>query len=171
MAALFVISFILVLVLRSVKLGIISLLPNLSPAFMAFGLWGYTVSQVGLAVSVMIAMTMGIVVDDTVHFLSKYRRARQEHRASAEEAVVYAFKTVGSPILVTTLILVGGFTVLSFSGFQINANMGAMTAITIIFALLMDFFFLPSLLVKFDGEAKKSGCRSSSTVITEQQEL
>jgi predicted RND superfamily exporter protein len=152
-AALLVISLILALVLRSFKLGLISLLPNLSPAFMAFGLWGYTVGQVGLAVSVMIAMTMGIVVDDTVHFLSKYRRARKEHRVSAEDAVIYAFKTVGSPILVTTLILVAGFTVLSFSGFQINANMGAMTAITLVFALIMDFFLLPALLVMLEGGA------------------
>jgi hypothetical protein len=151
--ALFVISLILALLLRSVKLGLISLLPNLSPAFMAFGLWGYTVGQVGLAVSVMMAMTMGIVVDDTVHFLSKYRRARREHGAGAEEAVLYAFRTVGSPILATTLILVAGFTVLAFSGFQINANMGAMTAITIVFALIMDFFFLPSLLIKLEGGA------------------
>ncbi len=160
-AALVVISVILAVVLRSVKLGLISLLPNLSPAFMAFGLWGYTVSQVGLAVSVMIAMTMGIVVDDTVHFLSKYRRAHKEHRVPAEEAVIYAFKTVGSPILVTTLILVAGFTVLSFSGFQINANMGTMTAITIVFALIMDFFFLPALLVKLEGEAPDPGAAAS----------
>ncbi len=158
--ALLVISLILVFVLRSFKLGLISLLPNLSPAFMAFGLWGYTVGQVGLAVSVMIAMTMGIVVDDTVHFLSKYQRARREHRTSAEEAVVYAFKTVGSPILVTTLILVAGFLVLSFSGFEINSNMGSMTAITIFFALIMDFFFLPALLVKIDS---KTGTKTQET--------
>lgn len=169
MVALLVISLILALVLRSFKLGLISLLPNLSPAFMAFGLWGYTVSQVGLAVSVMIAMTMGIVVDDTVHFLSKYRRARKEHRVSAEEAVIYAFKAVGSPILVTTVILVGGFTALSFSGFQINANIGAMTAITIVFALIMDFFFLPSLLIKMDGESTSARSAESNVVIEKQE--
>ncbi len=168
-AALLVISLILAIVLRSFKLGLISLLPNLSPAFMAFGLWGYTVSQVGLAVSVMIAMTMGIVVDDTVHYLSKYRRARREHRVTAEEAVIYAFKTVGAPILVTTLILVAGFTVLSFSGFQINANMGSMTAMTIIFALIMDFFFLPSLLIKLEGR-KTTDCLATSKTMPEKQE-
>lgn len=160
--ALLLISALLTLVLRSFKLGLVSLLPNLAPAFMAFGLWGYIVGQVGLAVSVMMAMTMGIVVDDTVHFLSKYRRALREHGASAPEAVVYAFKTVGAPILVTTLILAAGFTVLAFSGFQINANMGAMTAITIVFALIMDFFFLPALLVLLEGRlpAEKAGSNS-----------
>jgi len=149
--ALVLISMIMIIVLRSFKLGLISLLPNLAPAFMGFGLWGYMVGQVGLAVSVMIAMTMGIVVDDTVHFMSKYRRGRIEYDLSAEDAVRFAFKMVGSPIWITTIILVGGFTVLSFSGFQINSHMGVMTAITIVFALILDFFFLPTLLLKLEG--------------------
>ncbi|MBL4902400.1 MMPL family transporter [Desulfocapsa sp. AH-315-G09] len=148
--ALVLISFIMILALRDFKLGILSLIPNLTPAFMAFGIWGIFVGQVGLAVSVMIAMTLGIVVDDTVHFLSKYQRARKEHNMSPEDAVRYVFKTVGSAIWITTLALVGGFGVLSFSSFQINAHMGAMTTITIIFAIILDFFFLPTLLLKLD---------------------
>lgn len=149
--ALILISLIMTIALRDFKLGILSLLPNLTPAFMAFGVWGLVVGQVGLAVSVMIAMTLGIVVDDTVHFLSKYQRARREHGMNAEDAVRYAFTTVGSAIWVTTLALVGGFTVLAFSGFQINSHMGAMTAVTIVFALILDFFFLPTLLIKLEG--------------------
>ena len=148
--ALVLISIIMIIVLRSLKLGLISLLPNLTPAFMGFGLWGFLVGQVGLAISVMIAMTMGIVVDDTVHFMSKYRRGRTEHNLSPEDAVRFAFTMVGSPIWITTITLVGGFTVLSFSGFQINAHMGVMTATTIVFALIMDFFFLPTLLMKME---------------------
>jgi predicted RND superfamily exporter protein len=151
--ALVLISLIMIVAMRDVKLGLISLAPNLTPAFMAFGVWGYAVGQVGLAVSVMIAMTLGIVVDDTVHFLSKYQRARKEHGMNAEDAVRYAFNTVGSAIWVTTLALVGGFGVLSFSGFQINAHMGAMTTITIVFAIILDFFFLPSLLLKLESKS------------------
>jgi predicted RND superfamily exporter protein len=149
--ALVLISLIMILALRDIKLGILSLAPNLIPAFMAFGVWGLFVGQVGLAVSVMIAMTLGIVVDDTVHFLSKYQRGRKEHNMTPEDAVRYAFNTVGSAIWVTTLALVGGFGVLSFSGFQINAHMGAMTTITIIFAIILDFFFLPTLLLKLES--------------------
>ncbi len=149
--ALVLISLIMIAALQDVKLGLVSLAPNLTPAFMAFGVWGYAVGQVGLAVSVMIAMTLGIVVDDTVHFLSKYQRARKEHGMNAEDAIRYAFNTVGSAIWVTTLALVGGFGVLSFSGFQINSHMGAMTTITIIFAIILDFFFLPSLLLKLES--------------------
>lgn len=149
--ALIFISLIMILALRDFRLGLLSLLPNLTPAFMAFGVWGLFVGQVGLAVSVMIAMTLGIVVDDTVHFLSKYKRARMEHGMNAEDAVRYAFTTVGTAIWVTTIALVGGFTVLAFSGFQINSHMGSMTAITIIFALILDFFFLPTLLLKLEA--------------------
>jgi len=149
--ALILISLIMIVALHDIKLGLLSLIPNLIPAFMAFGVWGHFVGQVGLAVSVMIAMTLGIVVDDTVHFLSKYQRARKEHSMDAEDAVRYAFDTVGSAIWVTTLALVGGFGVLSFSGFQINAHMGAMTTITIIIAIILDFFFLPTLLLKLES--------------------
>jgi uncharacterized protein len=150
--ALVLISFIMILALRDIKFGILSLAPNLTPAFMAFGVWGIFVGQVGLAVSVMIAMTLGIVVDDTVHFLSKYQHGRKKHGMNPEDAIRYAFNTVGSAIWVTTLALVGGFGVLSFSGFQINAHMGAMTTITIIFAIILDFFFLPTLLLKLDSD-------------------
>lgn len=149
--ALVLISLIMIVALRDIKLGILSLVPNLTPAFMAFGVWGLVVGQVGLAVSVMIAMTLGIVVDDTVHFLSKYQRARKEHGMNPEDAIRYAFNTVGTAIWVTTLALVGGFGVLSFSGFQINAHMGAMTTITIVLAIILDFFFLPTLLLKLES--------------------
>ncbi|XCN71251.1 MAG: MMPL family transporter [Candidatus Electrothrix aestuarii] len=149
--ALSLISVIMIFVLRSVKLGLLSLLPNIAPAFMGFGIWGYAVGQVGLAVSVLIAMTMGIVVDDTVHFLAKYQRGRKEQGMSAEEAVRFAFRTVAAPMWISTATLVSGFIVLACSGFQINAHMGSMTAITISFALLLDFFFLPVLLLRFDG--------------------
>lgn len=148
--ALVLISLLMIIALRSFRLGILSLMPNLFPAFMALGVWGIFVGQVGLTVSVMIAMTLGIVVDDTVHFLSKYQRGRNEHSMSSEDAIRYAFRTVGSAIWVTTLALVSGFGVLAFSGFQVNAHMGAMTAITIVFALILDFFFLPTLLMKLE---------------------
>ncbi|MDU9047713.1 MAG: MMPL family transporter [Candidatus Electrothrix sp. Rat3] len=151
--ALGLISLIMVIVLRSVKLGVLSLIPNIAPAFMGFGVWGYAVGQVGLAVSVLIAMTMGIVVDDTVHFLAKYQRGRTEQGMMPEEAVRFAFRTVAAPMWISTVTLVGGFIVLACSGFQINAHMGSMTAITISLALLLDFFFLPVLLLRFDRSA------------------
>lgn len=145
--ALFIISFILIFALRSVKTGIISLLPNLVPASMAFGLWGMFNGEIGMSLAVVAGMTLGIVVDDTVHFLSKYLRARREQGLSADEAVRYAFNTVGVALVVTTVILVAGFMVMATSHFQMNSDMGLMTAITILLALIADFLFLPPLLM------------------------
>lgn len=148
--ALVLISGIIIFALRSFKIGMISLIPNLVPAGMAFGLWGLIVGQVGLGLSVVSAMSLGIVVDDTVHFLSKYRRARREHGMDAVEAVKYSFQTVGKALWTTSIILVIGFFALSFSGFKMNSDMGLLTAIAIIFALLADFLFLPPLLMRLE---------------------
>jgi len=148
--ALVLISAILIIALKSFRIGFLSLIPNLAPAFMSFGVWGMLVGQVGLAVSVIVSLTLGIVVDDTIHFLSKYLRARREKELQPSEAVRYAFNTVGTAMWVTTLALVTGFFILSFSGFSINSQMGLLSAITISLALLLDFLFLPTLLMKID---------------------
>ena len=150
--ALALISMILILALRSVKLGFLSLIPNLVPAAMGFGLWGIFVGQVGLALSVVTSMTLGIVVDDTVHFLSKYLRARREKRLPPPDAVRYAFRTVGHALFVTSVVLVAGFLVLATSSFELNSGMGLMSAIVISLALLTAFFLLPPLLMKIEGD-------------------
>lgn len=149
--ALVLISGILLVALRSVRIGLLSIIPNLVPIGMAFGLWGMLVGQVGLALSVVAGVTIGIVVDDTVHFLSKYVRAQRERGLSPEDAVRYAFSTVGTALWVTSLVLVVGFGILAFSAFELNAGMGLLTAITIALALAADFLFLPPLLMKFGG--------------------
>ena len=148
--ALILISGVLLIALRSFKIGIISLLPNLAPAVLAFGVWGIFVGQVNLGLSTVITMTLGIVVDDTVHFLSKYLRARREQGLSAEDAVRYAFSSVGRALIVTSIILVIGFSILSLSSFDLNGSMGRMTAMTIAFALIADMTALPALLMTVD---------------------
>ena len=148
--ALILISIILVFALKSFKIGLLSLIPNLIPAALAFGVWGIAVGQVGLALSVVTGMTLGIVVDDTVHFLSKYLRARREKNLDSQDAVRYAFNTVGLALLVTSIVLIAGFFVLTFSAFTLNSNMAIMTAVTIIFAIVADFLLLPPILMALD---------------------
>ncbi len=149
--ALVLISLILMLALRSIRYGLISLIPNLAPTAMAFGFWSLINGQIGLSISVVAAMTLGIVVDDTVHFLSKYLRARREQGLSAEDAIRYAFSTVGVALWVTSAALITGFLVLSTSSFELNSGMGLLTAIVIAFALIADFLFLPPLLLTLDN--------------------
>ena len=150
--ALILISLILIFALRSLKIGLLSLIPNLIPAALAFGAWGIVVGQIGLALSVVTGMTLGIVVDDTVHFLSKYLRARREKGLNSQDAVRYAFNTVGLALVVTSIVLIAGFFVLTFSAFQLNSNMAFMTAVTIFFAIVADFLLLPPLLMALDGK-------------------
>jgi len=149
--ALVLISLTLIIALKSLKIGMLSMLPNLVPAAMAFGIWGIFVGQVGLALSVVTSMTLGIIVDDTVHFLSKYTRARREKNMNSEDAVRYAFENVGMALFITSFALVAGFLVLSLSAFELNSGMGQLTAITIAAALVADFLLLPPLLMKLEG--------------------
>lgn len=146
------ISALLIFALRSVRLGLISLMPNIAPAVIGFGLWALISGEINLGLSVVVTLTLGIVVDDAVHFLSKYQRARREEQ-TAEQAVRYVFHTVGRALWITTVVLVAGFSVLAMSSFRLNADMGQLSAIVIFIALVVDFLFLPTLLMLFDKKA------------------
>ena len=148
--AMAIISLILIIALKSIPIGLMSLVPNFVPAAMSFGLWGYLIGNVGVAASVVTAVTFGIVVDDTIHFLSKYLRARRERGLEPQPAVRFAFRSVGHALWTTTAVLAAGFIVLSTSGFEVNWSLGLLTAMTIVIALAADFFFLPPLLMKLD---------------------
>jgi predicted RND superfamily exporter protein len=154
--ALLLISGLMILALRSFKLGVLSLIPNLAPAFMAFGFWGIVVGEAGLGISIIAAMTLGIVVDDTVHFMSKYLRARRELNMVPADAIRYSFNTVGMALWITSITLVVGFMILTLSGFRMNSDMGLMAAITITLALALDFLFLPTLLMKAERKTIKN---------------
>ncbi len=151
--AIILITLTLILALGSFKYGLLSLLPNAFPAMVAFGIWGVFSGVVDLGVAVIFSLTLGIVVDDTVHFFSKYMRARNLMNKSPEDAVRYAFHTVAKPLLITTVVLVAGFCVLLFSDFTVNAKMGIMISATISIALIFDFLFLPALMMRFDKES------------------
>ncbi len=161
--ALVSVSLLLILALRSWWYGFLSLLPNLLPAGMAFGLWALISGEIGLAVSVVACMTLGIVVDDTVHFLSKYVRAKREHGLGTTEAVRYAFRTVGVALIATSVVLVANFAVIGTSNFYPNSSMGQLSAITIAMALVVDFFFFVPLLIVLD-QRRRSGREKGAVV-------
>ena len=146
------ISLTMILSLRSLKFGLVSLIPNLLPAAIAYGVWGLLVGQVNLAVAAVFSVSSGIVIDDTIHFLSKYMRARRLDGKSPADAVRYSFSTTGTALFVNTAVLVMGFMVLTVSHFTVNSSLGTMTALIIAIALFFDLFFLPALLLKVDPE-------------------
>lgn len=151
--ALLLISGLLVFALRSWRLGLISLLPNLLPALIGFGIWGLYSAEINMGLSVVLSMALGIIVDDTVHFLSKYRVAREEGK-NPEDSIRYSFSSVGRALWITTLVLSIGFLVLSMSSFALNADMGMLCAIIIVTALAVDFLFLPAFLMLFDKNSQ-----------------
>ncbi len=141
------IALIMVFALRSFSLGMLSLIPNGLPILATFGAWALLVGEVGFSVATVASISLGIVVDDTVHFLSKYVRARDERGLTVEDSIRYAFHNVGTAIVVNTIILTVGFFVMTLSSFKPNFDMGLMTMIAISFALILDFLLLPALLL------------------------
>ncbi|PKF62783.1 RND transporter [Psychromonas sp. psych-6C06] len=149
--ALVLISALVGISLQSFRLGFISLLPNLLPAISGFGLWAIISGEINLALSVVASLTLGIVVDDTVHFLSKYQRAKNQGK-SPQDSVRYAFASVGRALIITTAILCIGFGILTQSDFAMNADMGLLTCIIILIALFVDLLLLPAFLIIFDRQ-------------------
>lgn len=153
LVALAVISIILVFALGGIRLGLVSLVPNLLPLALAYGFWGLTLGEISFAATVVIAMTFGIVVDDTVHILSRYQHLRRDKGLECGAAIVESFRTVGVAVLITSLSIGSGFAVLSFSGFLVNQHLGLLTVITLVAALLTDLLLLPALLKLLDHSA------------------
>ena len=153
-SALVLISVLIWFALASTKLGLASLASNLIPAACGFAVWALISGQINMALSVVLSMTMGIIVDDTVHFLAKYQTARKSGLDPAS-SIKHVFSTVGIALSTTTLALMAGFSVLMASSFVMNAEMGALTVIIIGCALAIDFLFLPALLLTIDREPRE----------------
>ena len=151
-----IVSLLLVFIFRSLRFGLISLIPNFVPAAMAMGLWGYAVGEVGNAAAVVTAIAFGIIVDDTIDFITKYIRARKSGLLP-EESVQSAFRSVGKALVATTVVFALGFVVFGASGMATNQALGLLVGTTVIIALLADFLFLPPLLIVLDRFKKESG--------------
>jgi predicted RND superfamily exporter protein len=147
--AFFMVSLCLFLALRSARLGLISLVPNILPPVLAFGLWAVLVGRVGVAASVIAATALGLIVDATIHLLTRYQRARRGG-ARPEAAIASAYGGAGTAVWMCGLVVTGAFAVLILSGFQVNRDLGLLTAITLTSALATDFLLLPALLILLD---------------------
>lgn len=154
--ALVLISFILIFAFRSWRYGLVSLLPNILPAAIAFGIWGVLVGEVGVASSVVGAVTLGIIVDDTIHIIWRYRKARALG-LPPELAARQMLHRAGRPILVSSAILALGFGSLLVSGFWITESLGALSAMIIAAALVTDILLLTPLLIGLDSWLEPGG--------------
>ena len=153
--AMAIVSLLLFAIFRSIRLGLISLIPNFIPAAIAMGLWGYLVGEVGVPAAIVTAIAFGIIVDDTIHFMTKYAESRKAGKLPSE-SVQMAFRSVGKALFTTTLVFGLSFMVFGASGVVANQVLGLLAGITVIIALLADFFFLPPLLMLLDETKETS---------------
>ena len=144
------ITLLLGLFFRSIPFGVLSAFPNVLPIAAAFGIWALYDGQVGFMVAVGMGSTLGIIVDFTVHLLSKYDLARREMDQSPEEAVMFAFESVGFALIVMTIVISLGFLVLNLVNFMPLHDFARFSTISFVMALIIDFLLFPNLLVRFD---------------------
>jgi len=159
--ALTAISIVILIALADVRLGVASLIANLLPPIVGFGIWGFTVGEIGLASSVVAAMTFGIVVDDSIHFLLRYKQERRAGRRVAE-AVRLAYTSVGRAMVITSAALAAGFLLLIVSGFEINSSLGLFTSLIVVSALVLDLTLLPLLLLVFDRDKARPDVKAGT---------
>lgn len=154
--AIILISLILMMALRSFKLGLLSILANVTPVLVGFGIWYLYMGTINTGMVIVFGMTLGVIVDDTVHLMSKFLHARRELGFDPKQSVIYALETVGRALVTTTLVLLAGFIVLGTSSFALNAYMARITTIIIMAALIIDFTLLPALLILTSPKTEES---------------
>lgn len=155
LAAFFVIAIIMCFILGSLRYGLLSLIPNFLPAIFTYGIWASLGGEISLATSIVACITLGIVVDDTIHLLFHYQANRKEGM-SAEKAAGHTLDQCGNALVITTLVLCCAFGLLATSGFKPNADLGILTATTLAIALIADLIFFLPFLVWVDRKASGS---------------
>lgn len=140
----------IILFFRSLRYGMLTSVTNLLPIGVAFGIWAIVSGEISMLVGIGMGTTLGIIVDFTVHFLSKYLHARRQKNLSAEEAVEYAFETVGFALIITSFSLILGFLVLLQAFFIPIHGFVLFSSIAFLSALIIDLLLFPALLITWD---------------------
>jgi len=143
-----VIFAVLTIAFRSLRLGALAVFPNAFPLVVAASTLVFLGLNLQVGSAIAFTVCLGIAVDDTIHFIARFRRELEE-RGDVEEAVVHTFLTVGGALLVTTAVLFAGFGVVFFSTIAVSQLFAAIVCVALIAALLGDLLFLPALLVVF----------------------
>ncbi|MBI2340554.1 MAG: MMPL family transporter [Deltaproteobacteria bacterium] len=143
-----VVSVLMMFFLKSFKVGLLSMIPNVLPILYTMGLMGFVGIHLNVSTVMIAAITVGITVDDTIHYLVRFGdvvRREGDYRG----AIRQANRSVGTAILFTSLILMGGFSVMCLGSFIPSIYFGSMTALTLFLAILCEIFLTPILLLWF----------------------
>jgi hypothetical protein len=147
--SLLLITLTLIIGLRSIYFGILSVLPNLLPATMVFGVWALFVGQLDPFVMMLFSISIGQVVDDTVHILSHYLDSRQTGMDTSE-STNFAINTAGPALTITTMVLALGTTILIGASTLYFQQSAKLLVPIVVLALVLDLLYLPTILKRFD---------------------
>lgn len=136
--------------LRSVVFGLLSLPTNMIPIIVGFGSWAMIGWTMNFSMSSIVSITVGIIVDNCIHFMSKYLRARRRYGLSVEDAIRYAYSHCGKALWAVAVVLATGFGVLALSPMVFSDNLGMLSAIIMTLALGSNLLLLPALLLYLD---------------------
>ncbi|MBL8952185.1 MAG: MMPL family transporter [Myxococcaceae bacterium] len=143
------ISLCMVLVLRSVKLGLLSVVPNVIPIVIGYGVWFLAVGKLNVVGTIAGSISLGVIVDDTIHFLTRYKRASAVPGTTPEGAMQSTLAHVGPAMISTSLVLALGFGVLTLSRFQMTSHLGWLCVLIVGSAPLADLIVAPALVLVF----------------------
>ncbi|WP_308993124.1 efflux RND transporter permease subunit [Mariniflexile litorale] len=148
--AIFLIALFMAYMFRSARMIIISLIPNLIPLLVTAGLMGYLGVPIKPSTILVFSIAFGISVDDTIHFLAKYRQELQANNWKIKISVYGALRETGVSMFYTSIVLFFGFSVFTISSFGGTVALGALVSATLLFAMLSNLLLLPSLLLSLE---------------------
>jgi predicted RND superfamily exporter protein len=143
--ALLIITALMVVMIGRIRIGLLSMVANITPIVMVFGVMGIFSIPLDMSTIMIGSLILGLVVDDTIHFLHHFRRAF-ENSNSVEDAVSETLATTGRALVITSLVLCGGFLIYVTSNLANNIRFGLLTSCAVVFGLAADFFLVPALL-------------------------
>ncbi len=160
--SLILITLCLIIGLRSWYFGLLSIIPNLLPAVIVFGAWGLFVGQLDPFVMMLFSISIGLVVDDTVHLLSHY--LEQRHAGSDQQSAMHrAIVTAGPALTITTLVLALGTTILIAANTLYFQQSAKLLVPIVVLALALDLLYLPTILRRFDKKPLNTAAPIGST--------
>jgi predicted RND superfamily exporter protein len=151
--AIVTVSLMMLFIFKSIKMVPLFIIPNILPIILVLGVMGWLGINIDIGVAISGAIIIGVAVDDTIHFLVKYKEARQKGY-NFEDSLTYIMQYAGSAIIFTTIILSASFVIFRFSQFMLNVNFGMVTAVALVIAVLVDLVLLPAILSRYDGKDK-----------------
>ncbi|MEZ4853299.1 RND family transporter [Flavobacterium sp.] len=170
--AVFLISLLMAYLFRSFKMIIISLIPNLLPLIITAGIMGYLGIPIKPSTILVFSIAFGISVDDTIHFLAKYRQELKTNHWKVRRSVYATVREAGVSMFYTSVVLFFGFSVFTLSSFGGTVALGSLVAMTLLFAMLSNLLLLPSLLLSLERKVanKKEFPEPTIDILAEDKE-